>query len=58
MWLYKTLHSMERDNMVARAQTEIWETWIRVVFVSYWITSLLFLNFILLFVKWEFVTFF
>lgn len=58
MWLYKTLHSMERDNMVARAQTEIWETWIHVVFVSYWITSLLFLNFILLFVKWEFVTFF
>lgn len=58
MWLYKTLHSMERDNMVARAQTEIWETWIRVVFVSYWITSLLFFNFILLFVKWEFVTFF
>lgn len=58
MWLYKTLHSMERDNMVARAQTEVWETWIRVVFVSYWITSLLFLNFILLFVKWEFVTFF
>lgn len=58
MWLYNTLHSMERDNMVARAQTEVWETWIRVVFVSYWITSLLFLNFILLFVKWEFVTFF
>lgn len=25
--------------MVVRAETEIWETWVCVVFVSYWMTT-------------------
>lgn len=30
--------------MLARVQTEIWKTWVRMVLVSSWMTSLLFLE--------------